>query len=69
MEYGNTAPFRFDHSVPPTLISRFPALAENLDATYVLLVDEAAEEHYNPDFDWSRHLPSAVPLDRRSHDK
>ena len=41
--------------------SRFPALAKNLDATYVLLTDDIADDHYNPDFYWSRHLPTKPP--------
>lgn len=36
---------------------------------YILLVDPVSEVHYDPNFDWARHLPSAVPLDRRSHDR
>lgn len=69
--YGNTAVFRFENIEPPRAAppSRFPALAQNPDATYVLLTDGVPDDHYNPDFDWSRHLPSIVPLDRRSHDK
>jgi len=67
--YGNTAPFRFDPLDPPNLPSRFPALADNLKETYVLLTDGVGDDHSNPDFDWSRHLPPAVPLTRRSHDK
>jgi hypothetical protein len=67
--YGNTAPFRFDHLDLAVLTSRFPSLAENPQATYVLLVDGVSDDLCNPDFDWSRHLPSAVPLTRRSHDK
>ncbi|KIM41300.1 hypothetical protein M413DRAFT_445331 [Hebeloma cylindrosporum] len=67
--YGNTAPFRFDHLDLAILTSRFPALAENTQATYVLLVDGVSDDDCSPDFDWSRHLPSAVPLTRRSHDK
>ena len=67
--YGNTAPFRFDHLDIAVLTSRFPSLAENPHATYVLLVDGVTDDHCNPDFDWSRHLPSAVPLTRRCHDK
>jgi hypothetical protein len=67
--YGNPSPFRFEHPAPPTLPSRFPALASNPDATYVLLVDGVNDEYCNPAFDWSRHLSAAVPLDRRSHDK
>ena len=69
--HGPTAVFRFEkielpRAAPP---SRFPALAKNPDATYVLLTDGVPDDHYNPDFDWSRHLPSVVPLNRRSHDK
>ncbi|KJA23958.1 hypothetical protein HYPSUDRAFT_39482 [Hypholoma sublateritium FD-334 SS-4] len=69
--YGNTAVFRFENIELPRVTppSRFPALAQNPDATYVLLTDGVPDDHYNPDFDWSRHLPSIVPLDRRSHDK
>ncbi|KDR76970.1 hypothetical protein GALMADRAFT_95630 [Galerina marginata CBS 339.88] len=69
LHHGNTAPFRFEHLELPIQASRFPALADNPDATYVLLVDGVPDEHCNPAFDWSRHLPQAVPLDRRSHDK
>ncbi|KAF8152932.1 hypothetical protein B0H34DRAFT_677166 [Crassisporium funariophilum] len=66
-----TSPFRFDHPESFQQASRFPALADNPDATYVLMVDgvKESDRNYNPDFDWSRHLPSAVPLDRRSHDR
>ncbi|KAF9555002.1 hypothetical protein CPC08DRAFT_643525, partial [Agrocybe pediades] len=67
--YGNTAPFRFEHLEISTRPSRFPELAENPHATYVLLVDGVNEEHCNPDLDWSRHLSTSVPLDRRSHDR
>ena len=51
--------------------SRFPAVAENPDDTYVLLVDGVDLSHYNPSLDWSRHLPSTgnVRLDRRTHDR
>jgi len=51
--------------------SRFPAVAENPDETYVLMVDghHAQPSHYNPNLDWSRHLPSNVPLDRPTHDR
>ena len=69
--HGPTAVFRFENIEPPraAVPSRFPALAKNPDATYVLLTDGVPDDHYNPDFDWSRHLPSVVPLNRRSHDK
>ena len=66
--YGNTAPFRFNTNEPPQS-SRFPAIAQNPEERYVLLVDDSTEDSYNPDFDWSRYLPTAVPLDRKSHDK
>ncbi|KAF9531094.1 fungal-specific transcription factor domain-containing protein [Crepidotus variabilis] len=68
IHYGPTAPFLYGNIESPIQTSRFPAIVQNPQAIYVLIVDEAAEEHYNPDFDWSRHLPTMVPLDRRSHD-
>ncbi|KIM40989.1 hypothetical protein M413DRAFT_157684 [Hebeloma cylindrosporum] len=67
--YGNTAPFRFDQPDIPVLLSRLSYIADNMDATYVLLVDGVSEDHCSPDLDWSRHLPSAIPLTRRSHDR
>ncbi|KAF8909703.1 fungal-specific transcription factor domain-containing protein [Gymnopilus junonius] len=67
--YGNTAPFRFESVEPPTQPSRFPALAANPGATYVLLVDGVSDDNGNPGFDWSRHLPKIADLDRKSHDK
>ncbi|KAJ6616846.1 hypothetical protein B0H10DRAFT_2035936 [Mycena sp. CBHHK59/15] len=67
--HGITAPFRFATTKPNNRISRFPEIVENPDASCVLMVEGVDEVHYNPDFDWSRHLPSQVPLDRREHDK
>jgi hypothetical protein len=58
-----------DDSLPAEGPSQFQAIAENPDATSVLLVDDVDVSHYNPDFDWSRHLPSNVHLDRKSHDE
>ena len=63
--YGIAAPFRF----PSDRASRFPAIAQNSDANYVLMVDGVSEKHRNPRFDWSRYLPHEVPLDRKSHDR
>lgn len=54
---------------PFTQPSRFPALAQNPADTYVLQVDGVDPSHCNPALDWSRHLPSTIPLDRPSHDK
>jgi hypothetical protein len=68
LHHGDTAPFRF-RAERSTLPSRFPAILEDPHEMYVLMVDAESEVHYNPHFDWSRHLPSAVPLDRRSHDR
>jgi hypothetical protein len=68
--HGNTAIFRF---APPATVESpntlFTSLGENPNARYVLLVDGADEAQYNPDFDWSRYLPTNVPLDRVEHDK
>ena len=56
---------------PFTMPSRFPALAENPDDTYVLQLEGVHESHCNPSLDWSRYLaPNVpVPLDRKIHDR
>ncbi|KAJ3753538.1 hypothetical protein EV360DRAFT_53319 [Lentinula raphanica] len=70
--YGNAAPFRFA-KVVSTLPKHNPVIdwhvKIDLNTPYMLLVDEAAQTHYNPHFDWSRYLPSQVPLDRKEHDR
>jgi hypothetical protein len=45
---------------------RLWVIAEN--EAYTLL-DGANEAHYDPNFDWSRHLPPEVKLDRQEHDR
>lgn len=50
-------------------MSRFPEIIENHKQCYVLMVEGGDQSHYNPNFDWSRYLPTAVPLDRREHDR
>ncbi|KAJ3560388.1 hypothetical protein NP233_g10873 [Leucocoprinus birnbaumii] len=69
--HGGTAPFRYiSEPMPPRpSISRLWAVTENPAETYTLLVDGTDEGHFNPHFDWSRHLPTEVHLDRREHDK
>jgi len=52
---------------PPPMASRFPAIAEDSDLTYILLVGD--DTNYNPHFNWSCYLPSAVALDRGFHDR
>ncbi|KAG5351844.1 hypothetical protein C0989_004734 [Termitomyces sp. Mn162] len=66
--HGNTAVFRFAPE-PPTSPppSRFPL--DSKSPRYVLLVDGFDNKNYNPDFDWSRYLPTSVPLDRKEHDR
>ncbi|KAF9497538.1 hypothetical protein BDN71DRAFT_1387474, partial [Pleurotus eryngii] len=64
--HGTTSIFR--HSTPQR-ISRFPEIIENHKQCYVLMVEGGDKSHYNPNFDWSRYLPTAVPLDRREHDR
>jgi hypothetical protein len=54
---------------PFTQPSRFPAIAQNPDLTYVLVVDGVQPSLHNPTLDWSRHLPRDVPLDRPTHDR
>lgn len=49
--------------------TRFPDLSENSTETYILLVEGADLSTYNPDFDWSRYLPTEVPMERQEHDR
>ncbi|RXW17748.1 hypothetical protein EST38_g8099 [Candolleomyces aberdarensis] len=67
--YGSTSmsPFRSINIQSAPL--HFPAIVNRPDNTYVLLLEDVDECHYNPDLDWARYLPGAVPLDRRGHDK
>ncbi|KAG5644488.1 hypothetical protein DXG03_008315 [Asterophora parasitica] len=66
--HGNTAVFRFaPEPSTPQVLSRFPLNSQA--PRYVLLVEGIEEQNYNLDFDWSRYLPTSVPLDRKEHDK
>ncbi|KAL0945802.1 hypothetical protein HGRIS_012089 [Hohenbuehelia grisea] len=65
--YGTTSIFR--HSPNPSRASRFPEILEKTEERYVLMVEGGDESHFNPNFDWARHLPTTVPLDRREHDR
>ncbi|KAG5653175.1 hypothetical protein H0H81_001892 [Sphagnurus paluster] len=66
--HGNTAVFRFaPEPTAPQVVSRFPLNSQA--PRYVLLVEGLEDQTYNPDFDWSRYLPTSVPLDRTEHDK
>ncbi|KIY71692.1 hypothetical protein CYLTODRAFT_368800 [Cylindrobasidium torrendii FP15055 ss-10] len=66
--YGIAAPWRFAETAEPAGIpSRFSK--ENINTRYILQLTDADAAHYRPDFDWSRYLPSIVPLDRKEHDK
>ncbi|KAF9011740.1 hypothetical protein BDQ17DRAFT_1503158 [Cyathus striatus] len=67
--HGPTAVFTYASTESDFLTSRFPAIADDPQATYVLITDGVDESHYNPHFDWSRHLPNTVPLIRKEHDK
>ncbi|TFK25471.1 hypothetical protein FA15DRAFT_358461 [Coprinopsis marcescibilis] len=69
MTFGSTSVFRFRPVVFNNPPSRFPAIMENPKDTYVLMVEGGDRTCYNPHFDWARHLPTAVPLDRTQHDK
>jgi hypothetical protein len=70
--YGIAAPFRFaaeNENDLPSRSTRFPGIDQNPKSRYVLLVDGIDESYCNPDFDWSRHLPPEVPLERKEHDQ
>jgi hypothetical protein len=63
--YGPTSVFQF----APKVSEEAPEVSPDLQGTYILLVEGVHEICYDPSFDWSRHLPQEVPLDRREHDK
>jgi hypothetical protein len=66
--YGSTSIFQYAPQDPDRR-SRFPEIIEKTSQCYVLLVEGVDDSAYNPDFDWSRHLPPEVPIDRREHDR
>lgn len=65
--YGIAAPFRFEEAPisPKNKTSRLPSTMRS----YVLQLTATDGNNYNPHFDWSRHLPGIVPLDRSEHDR
>ncbi|KAF9026866.1 hypothetical protein BDZ89DRAFT_832235 [Hymenopellis radicata] len=68
--YGIAAPFRFQEvpvSPKTTSLSRFPKMMNT--PRHVLQLTDSDGNHYDPNFDWSRHLPDTVPLDRKEHDR
>ncbi|KAF8624671.1 hypothetical protein AX17_007002 [Amanita inopinata Kibby_2008] len=64
--YGNLAAFRFA-SEESTILQTSPI--DTPDKTYSLMIDGAHIPNQDYDFDWSRHLPSIVPLERGEHDR
>jgi hypothetical protein len=68
LRFGITTPFRFV-AKPPKEMSRSPDIIQNPSASYVLLVDGIDAISCDLNFDWSRHLPPEVPLNRKEHDK
>lgn len=68
--YGIAAPFRFEEvpvSPETRSSSRFPKMMNT--PRHVLQLTDSDGSNYDPDFDWSRHLPDIVPLDRKEHDR
>jgi hypothetical protein len=65
---GPFAIFRLEPKIPGR-ISRFPQIFENPELRYVLFLDGIDESQINPNLDWSRHLPSEVPITRKEHDR
>ncbi|KAJ7291330.1 hypothetical protein C8J57DRAFT_1044747, partial [Mycena rebaudengoi] len=61
--HGIAAPSPFTGSTT----SRVVDTVEKPNASYVLQVDGVID--YDPDFDWSRHLPPEVNIKRKEHDK
>ncbi|XP_006455146.1 hypothetical protein AGABI2DRAFT_209475, partial [Agaricus bisporus var. bisporus H97] len=68
--HGATAPFRYiSESMRPPMAPGLWALSGAPNESYTLLVDGSDEACFDPNFDWSRHLPPEVHMDRRGHDK
>ncbi|PBK66316.1 hypothetical protein ARMSODRAFT_1006080 [Armillaria solidipes] len=67
--YGIAAPFRLDQTPAKSRVaSRLPDV-DDPKKSHVLQITDGDGSYYDPDFDWSRHLPSIVPLDRKEHDR
>lgn len=66
--YGPCSIFRLAPTAPGRT-PRLPEIFEDRRARYVLQVDGADETFCNPNFDWSRHLPREVFMERKEHDK
>ncbi|KAK0469221.1 uncharacterized protein EV420DRAFT_15384 [Desarmillaria tabescens] len=67
--YGIAAPFRLDQTPAKSRVtSRLPDV-DDPKKSHVLQISDGDGNYYDPDFDWSRHLPSVVPLDRKEHDR
>ncbi|KAJ7291292.1 hypothetical protein C8J57DRAFT_1113157 [Mycena rebaudengoi] len=70
LRHGLTIPFRdtapINSSNEP---SRSPEPVHGPNTSYILLVDGIDDSACEPSFDWSRHLPPEVPLNRKEHDK
>lgn len=66
--YGPCSIFRLAPTAPGRA-PRLPEINEDRRARYVLQVEGADETYCNPNFDWSRHLPREVFMERKEHDK
>jgi hypothetical protein len=67
--FGPTSVFRLS---PPRVIeqaSRIPEILENRHLRYELVIPGIEPIVYNPNFDWSRNLPTEVSLTRKEHDR
>ncbi|KAJ7291289.1 fungal-specific transcription factor domain-containing protein, partial [Mycena rebaudengoi] len=67
LRYGVALPLRFAGR-PSNELLQSQNIADS-NATYVLMVDGVDETACDLNFDWSRHLPPGIPLDRKEHDK
>ncbi|KAJ7291285.1 hypothetical protein C8J57DRAFT_213548 [Mycena rebaudengoi] len=64
-QYGNATPAQ----LPQNERSGSRDIDDNVNASYVLLIDGVDEAACDLNLDWSRHLPKEVHIDRREHDK
>ncbi|KAJ6519005.1 hypothetical protein C8R45DRAFT_851626 [Mycena sanguinolenta] len=59
----------FKSTAPSKDSRRCSEVIEDLNASYILLVDGVDISQAHPHIDWSRHLPPEVAIERREHDQ
>ncbi|KAJ7621071.1 hypothetical protein FB45DRAFT_1062110 [Roridomyces roridus] len=67
--HGVTSPVHLANKLPREVSATVAGNGPRSNNSYVLLLDGVDTSSADLELDWSRHLPSAVSLDRMEHDK